>query len=200
MSEENPLKIISVTGAHSQVGKTTLASILLNNLNDFGAIKFTKTSLYISVTDEPDIILEKNKDTAILSKAGAEKVVWIQSPASGLKDALYAALGKMDGLNGVVIEGNSPSDYLNPLVRIFIIGEDGEIKPSARMLSKKADIIIINTKNNLAALPISAELLHDKVNVFLIDLFSKTGDIEKLIACVKNTLGDYSSNTKARDI
>jgi len=80
MSGENNLKIISVTGAHSQVGKTTLASIILNNIQDFGAIKFTKTSLFTSVTDEPGIILENNKDTAVLSEAGAKKVYWIQSP------------------------------------------------------------------------------------------------------------------------
>src|SRR3989338_4069034 len=36
-------KIISVTGAHSRVGKTTLCSILLNEFKGFGAIKFTKT-------------------------------------------------------------------------------------------------------------------------------------------------------------
>ena len=52
MLTEDSLKIISVTGAHSGVGKTTLCSILFENLNGFGGIKFTKTSLYTSVIDD----------------------------------------------------------------------------------------------------------------------------------------------------
>lgn len=186
MSGKNNFKIISVTGAHSQVGKTTLASILLKNFNNFGAIKFTKTSLVTSVTDDPGIIREKNKDTAILSEAGAEKVYWIQSPARGLKEALDKILSEMTGLNGVIVEGNSPSDFINPHLRIFIIGENGEVKPSAGNLSKKADIIVVNSKKSG---PPSIKSDSNKAKLFVIDLLSGTGDMEDFIACVKKILG-----------
>jgi molybdopterin-guanine dinucleotide biosynthesis protein len=73
-------KIISVTGAHSGVGKTTLCAILLNRLAGFGAIKFTKTDMFTSISEDPETILKHGKDTAIMSEAGAEKVIWIQSP------------------------------------------------------------------------------------------------------------------------
>ena len=123
------------------MGKTTLCSILLNKLDSFGAIKFTKTDMFTSISDDPETLLQKGKDTAIMSKAGAEKVVWIQSPYDGLEDALNMASLKMEGLNGMVVEGNSPVDFINPHLIIFIMGPDGQIKESADKVSKLADII-----------------------------------------------------------
>lgn len=193
MSIETHLQIISVTGAHSDIGKTTLASILLKNLKGFGAIKFTKTSLFTSVTDNTDIILEKNKDTAIMSESGAEKVFWIQGPADDIEDALSMAVYDMKGLKGIVIEGNSPANYLDPLLVIFIIGEDGRIKPSANELSKKADIIIINSKNKPADFPFPAGMFQENIKVFQIDLIDNTGEIDKFISFVKKSLEDHSN-------
>ena len=189
MSEERLFKIISVTGAHSSIGKTTLASMLLKNIAGFGAIKFTKTSLFTSVTDNPAEIMQKNKDTAILSESGAEHVFWIQSPADKLNDALHIATGKMDHLNGIVVEGNSPVDYLKPDLVIFIIGDDGQIKPSAEKVSKRADVVIINADKGTSSLPFLNSLLQEKTKIFQIDLIHKTGEIDEFITYVKNSLG-----------
>ena len=60
MSKIGPFIIISVTGAHSSIGKTTLCSILLKNLKGFGAVKFTKTPLYTSVIEDYDTIMQKD--------------------------------------------------------------------------------------------------------------------------------------------
>lgn len=178
-------KIISVTGAHSSVGKTTLCSILLENLKGFGAIKFTKTHLYTSVIDDPDVIMQKDKDTAIMSRSGAEKVVWVKSSGSNLEDDLSLAMSRMDGLKGVVVEGNSPANCLNPHLIIFIIGEDGQIKPSAREVSEKADIIVINSAKKIKA-PSSITTLSQKdALTFRIDLIKKQGEIDKFIAYIK---------------
>jgi len=180
------LKIISVTGAHSKVGKTTLCSILLENLNGFGAIKFTKTPLYTSVIDDPDVIMQKDKDTAIMSRSGAEKVVWVRSSGSDLENDLHLAMSRMDGLKGVVVEGNSPAHYLTPHLIIFIIGEDGQIKHSAREVSEKADIIIINNgpgKMNGPSLISSSS--PKNARTFRIDLIKKQGEIDKFIAYAK---------------
>ena len=65
-------RIISVTRARSKAGKTTLCSILLKNLKGFGAIKFTKTSLYAKIVEGPEIITQKDTDTGIMSEAGSE--------------------------------------------------------------------------------------------------------------------------------
>jgi molybdopterin-guanine dinucleotide biosynthesis protein len=180
-----PFKIISVTGAHSSVGKTTLCSILLNNLNGFGAIKFTKTPLFTSVIDDQDVILQEDKDTAIMSRSGAEKVVWIKSSASELEDALHIAIGKMNGLSGVVVEGNSPSLILSPDLTIFIIGEEGQVKPSAREISEKADIIIINCKENTSSPHLLSSLSNSHAETFRINLIKKQGEIDKFLAYTK---------------
>jgi molybdopterin-guanine dinucleotide biosynthesis protein len=178
-------KIISVTGAHSSVGKTTLCSILLKNLKGFGAIKYTKTPLYTSVSDDPDVILQKDKDTAVMSQSGAEKVVWVKSSGSELEDDLGIAMSKMDGLKGVVIEGNSPANCLNPHLTIFIIGENGQLKPSARELSEKADIIIINSAGDMKNPSLDAFLSGKNAQTFRIDLLKKQGEIDKFTTYIK---------------
>jgi molybdopterin-guanine dinucleotide biosynthesis protein len=183
-------RIISVTGAHSKVGKTTLCSILLKNLKGFGAIKFTKTSLYSRIVDDPAIITQKDTDTGIMSEAGAGKVVWIQSPSEKLEDPLNMALDRMAGLAGVVVEGNSPVNYMEPDLLIFIIGDDGKIKPSAVELSKKADIIIISVPEGIDASPLPELIDPEKAAVFRIDLTRKEGEIDKLMSHIHNIFTD----------
>ncbi len=167
------------------MGKTTLCSILLKNLKSFGAIKFTKTSLYTSVVDDLETIMQKDKDTAIMSQCSAEKVVWIQSPDSGLEDALNLALDKMSSLKGVVVEGNSTVDFLNPHLVIFIIGEDGQIKPSALKVSKKADIVVINSDKQVKKPIFLNPLLQKNTETFWINLIKKKGEIDKFLDYVK---------------
>ena len=179
-------RIISVTGAHSKVGKTTLCSILLKNLKGFGAIKFTKTALYAKVVEDPEIIEQKDTDTGIMSRSGAEKVVWIQSPSEMLEDPLNIALSKMTGLKGVVIEGNSPANYMEPDLIVFIIGDDGRIKPSAEELLKKADVIIMSVPKDVENPPLPASAVRNNVTTFRIDLAGKEGEIDKFIAHLHN--------------
>jgi hypothetical protein len=185
VSVEDPFKIISVTGAHSKVGKTTLCSILLENLKGFGAIKFTKTPFYTSVVDDPETIMKKDKDTAVMSGSGAEKVIWIKSPGRGLNDALNIAISKMNGLRGVVVEGNSPVDFLKPHLLIFIIGKDGHIKPSALRVSKRADVVIINSDKHIADPSFLEPFVRENVKVFCMDLINRTGEIDKFLTFTK---------------
>ncbi len=190
MSARNSFRIISVTGAHSKVGKTTLCSILLQNLRGFGAIKFTKTALYTLVTDDPETIIQGDKDTAIMSRSGAKKVVWVRSPANGLEDALNIAMSKMEGLEGVIVEGNSPLDFLNPHLVIFIIRQAGKIKPSAAGVSRRADIIIVNSEKEGVAPSIPSGLLQKNRALYSMDLMNKKGEIDKFLAHVKKYIVD----------
>ncbi|MBI5050089.1 MAG: hypothetical protein HZC11_04240 [Nitrospirae bacterium] len=165
--------IISVTGAHGGVGKTTLCCLLLREFKGLGAIKFTKTRLYTSIIDDIKILKHPGKDTALLLEAGAEKVIWIQSPEDTLGSALQIALGKMSGIKCMIVEGNSPVDFLAPNLLIFIVDADGEIKPSAIKVSKKADIIVINSKEKVTS-PVTA----DNAVIFWIDLQNKRGELK----------------------
>jgi len=188
---EGSFKIISVTGAHSRVGKTTLCSILLKEFNGFGAIKFTKTSSHSSLIDDTKILKQKGKDTAIMCESGAKKVLWIQSPRQGLKGLLENALNRMKDLKGVIVEGNSPVDFLNPHLVIFIIGQDGEIKPSALQLSKRADVLIINSdKRDKELSPI---VCVNNRKVFWIDLIKKKGEMDEFLCFIKEKITEGSN-------
>jgi len=174
-------KIISVTGAHSGVGKTGLCALLLRRLDGYGAIKFTRTHLYTSITDDRDIITQGDKDTAIMYRAGAERVVWICSPPESLPQALDLALRKMHGLMGVIVEGNSPSRYLKPDLLIFVMGDDGRIKSSAVDVRDSADVIVLNVKGGSRYPSVESQ---DKP-VFRIDIMEGTGEIDKLLEYIK---------------
>jgi molybdopterin-guanine dinucleotide biosynthesis protein len=180
--------ILSVTGAHSGVGKTTLCSILLKEFKGFGAIKFTKTGLYTSVVDSTEILDKEGKDTSIMMSAGAESVVWVRSPVEDLNDALGIALQKLSGTRGVIIEGNSPVDFLNPHLVIFIIGEDGEIKPTALHVSSKADIIVINSINPDIKRPSPVPASRKDTKFFRINLKEKKGEIGEFLTYVRRKL------------
>ena len=180
--------ILSVTGAHSGVGKTTLCSILLKEFKGFGAIKFTKTGLYTSVVDSTEILDKEGKDTSIMINAGAESVVWVRSPVENLNDVLGIALRKLSGTRGVVIEGNSPVDFLNPHLVIFIIGEDGEIKPSALNVSRKADIVVINSEDPDRKRPSPVPTSRKDTKFYRINLKEKKGEIREFLTYVRRKL------------
>ena len=180
--------ILSVTGAHSGVGKTTLCSILLKEFKGFGAIKFTKTGLYTSIVDNADMLDKEGKDTSVMMNAGAESVVWVRSPVDDLNDALGIALQKLSGTRGVVIEGNSPVDFLNPHLVIFIIGEDGEIKPTAMKVSSKADIVVINSINPDLKRPSPVPAPKKDTKFFRINLKEKKGEIGEFLTYVRRKL------------
>lgn len=185
MSADDSFKIISVTGAHSSVGKTTLCGILLNILKGFGAVKFTKTPLYTSVIDDPEVILQEDKDTALMSRSGAEKVVWIKSDGAGLENALDVALGKMTGLSGVVVEGNSPADFLSADLIIFVMDRSRDIKQSALKACRMADIIIFNSEEQAGNPSFPAKMFKKTAKTFRINLISRQGEIDKFLSYVK---------------
>ncbi len=135
-------KLICIGGAHSGCGKTTVAENLLRLLpGSWCAVKYTKTAFYTSVRPAPDA--EDSKDTSRMREAGADGVVWVQSPETGLKEALSLALDMLPGCEGVMVEGNSPIEFLSPDIVIFVFGKDpGRIKPSASRALRKADLII----------------------------------------------------------
>ncbi len=134
--------IIGITGAHSGSGKTEVACEILRKIKGLSAIKYTKSSLYSSIIDNPLILSEKGKDTARMLNSGAEKVLWIQSPPEELSSLINIALSKLSGSKGVVIEGNSAVKAANADILIFISGDMKKIKPGAETLIEKADILI----------------------------------------------------------
>ncbi|MFO0751871.1 MAG: hypothetical protein U0411_00915 [Thermodesulfovibrionales bacterium] len=110
----------------------------------WGAIKYTRTSLYTSVVDDPGILSQKDKDTALLLAAGAEEVLWVQSPPEELHEVLPQAVERLSFLDGIVIEGNSAIEFLKPDIVLFIVSVSGKtMKSSAHEILHHADIVVI---------------------------------------------------------
>lgn len=135
--------IIGIGGAHSGAGKTTYASLLLQHLRGWGAIKYTKTGLYASIVDDLETLSEDDKDTRRFLDSGAGRVLWVQAPPSELGEVLPLAVERLSDLRGIIVEGNSAIEFLMPDIIIFIFGNDSaEIKESARGLLERADVIV----------------------------------------------------------
>ncbi len=141
--------IISVAGAHSSCGKTTVCELLLSNLKGrWGAIKYTKTAFYTSLTDDVSTHPE-GKDTRRMLSAGAHRVFWLQAPKEQLSEAIPLVVDMLSECTGIVVEGNSPIEFLSPDIVIFVFGSDlKRLKPSARLAIERADFIVLNESNS----------------------------------------------------
>jgi len=139
--------IIGIGGGYSGAGKTSVASLILKTVKGWGAIKYTKTSLYCSIVDDLAVISQEGKDTKKLLDAGAEKVLWVQSPYSELGDLLPVAVAMLSHLQGIVVEGNSAIEVLKPDIIIFVAGSEATMKNSADKILRMADIIIFQSNH-----------------------------------------------------
>ncbi|MEW6001914.1 MAG: hypothetical protein AB1638_04630 [Nitrospirota bacterium] len=192
---------IGIGGAHSGVGKTTIAVALLKYLtrlaeNPFtdsptpkwGAIKFTKTDLYSSISDDKEILNQENKDTRRLLNAGAEEVLWVQSPENQVDEVMSMAIFRLSHLDGIIIEGNSAIEFARPDIVIFLHDPSQDnIKSSAQRVLKQADIIIVPDKR------ISGNLSEtdDKKTIFEVKRSKKGMDERttiKLIDCMEKII------------
>ena len=147
--------IIGIGGAHSKVGKTTIACQILKRLSGWGALKFTKTSFYSSIVDSPEILRQKNKDTYRLLNAGAKDVLWVQSSPEDLNEILGIAIDRLSHLKGIIIEGNSAIDALRPDIVIFVSGNN-ELKKGAEKILRMANAVIFD-KNPPQGIPKTAK-------------------------------------------
>ncbi|MBF0488933.1 MAG: molybdopterin-guanine dinucleotide biosynthesis protein MobB [Nitrospirae bacterium] len=138
-----------IGGAHSSCGKTTLAEHLLTRLkarknSAWGAVKYTQTAFYTSVADAADTINQGDKDTARLLNAGAQRAQWIQSPRHELEEVIRIALDKFWDMDGILVEGNSPTEHIEFDVVAFVFGDDPlKIKDSAKNALKKASVLVL---------------------------------------------------------
>jgi molybdopterin-guanine dinucleotide biosynthesis protein len=165
--------IIGIGGAYSGAGKTTFASLILQRLKGWGAIKYTKTSLYCSIVDDMETLSEQGKDTKIFLDSGAEKVMWVQSPYDNLPESLNMAVESLSHLKGIIVEGNSAIEVLKPDVVIFITGSlEGEFKKGAEKILEMADIVIL-----------------DKEPMFIIPEKAKTFYRDNVEECIQYILG-----------
>jgi molybdopterin-guanine dinucleotide biosynthesis protein len=145
--------IIGIGGGHSGAGKTAVVSLILRSYKGWGAIKYTKTSLYSSIVDDVAVISEEGKDTRKFLDAGADKVLWVKSPYAELSEVLPVAVGMLSHLQGIVIEGNSAIEIVKPDIVIFACGTGEGMKNSAKKILQMADIVISQSNRPLEMPP-----------------------------------------------
>ncbi len=141
------LRIITVSGSHSGVGKTLLATLLIKILPGFAAIKLSHADLMVFVTDDMDEIMREGKDTKALKDAGAGEVILIRAGERDVSDALSIAFDMVykSGAPGVIIEGNAAARFLKPDISFFLTDADlAGIKADALPNLEKADVIVLN--------------------------------------------------------
>lgn len=143
------MRIITVSGAHSGIGKTAFIEQIMPQLKGWSALKVTaiknnscpraiscgiceKQRTAFSICSSLKIINQSGKDTQRMKSAGARKVLWLKAKPQGLKEGLRRALIKLKNAKGVVIEGTSILKYLKPDLGIFIYtkGKAGLLKCS----------------------------------------------------------------------
>lgn len=208
--------IIGIGGAHSGSGKTTLAVALLKYLaksrrrktenreqttkkkesgfwhlssvfcGRWGALKYTKTAFYSSITDDKTILCQENKDTKRLLDSGAEEVLWVQAPVTELKEVLPIAISKLSHLDGIIVEGNSAIEFLKPDIVVFIFGRCARrIKGSAQDILRMADVVVFQKEPSLQV-PEGARRF--KVNL--------SGSMSGLDECLNYIAGDIEMEEK----
>ncbi|HAH20115.1 MAG: hypothetical protein A2Y00_01300 [Omnitrophica WOR_2 bacterium GWF2_43_52] len=156
------MKIVIVSGSHSGVGKTKVAEVLLRLLEGWSALKVTVTHRGrecpvrkesdchtcdelkddFSIIDNKKIIEIKGKDTARLKEAGARKVLWLKARPHALREGLRKAIPLFKMAKGLIIESNSALKYIKPDVAILVKNKNSLLKPSAKKILNKIDLVV----------------------------------------------------------
>ncbi len=140
------MKIVTISGANKDIGKSSLAAYIIGHCLVCAAAKF---SLHAQAPEGPAILPEgpdgdPASDTARMYRAGARPVYWVRSTQESLSADITGALESMD--SGVaVLEGNSILEHLEPDFAIFIMNPTfDDFKPSAWEALKRADVVLVN--------------------------------------------------------
>lgn len=153
------MRTLVIAGAHSGAGKTALVEKLLKALKGWACLKVTVLHRGICPTgkncgacagvedsfciiSDKKIIAEKSKDTCRFKEAGAKKVLWLKAKPEGLKKGIKEALAQFKGAQGLIIEGTSVLKYLKPDAAIMVRRKGSILKPSARQVLKKVDLVL----------------------------------------------------------
>lgn len=152
--------ILCITGAMSNVGKTTLIENLLPKLpGSWGVCKVTlcrieenhrcphgkDTTCGICNEDLDDFIIEESrqvletegKDTWRYKQAGAARVLWVRTRPEYLHDAVSKAVDRLSDLDGVVFEGNNALAVLEPDLAVMALGVPAGSRVKYKASAKK---------------------------------------------------------------
>jgi hypothetical protein len=156
------MRIVTVSGTCSEVGKTTLVCELLGRLPGWAAIKVTRghyrscgrdpDTCCVSglLGDEPRVFSDRadtdvaGKDTARYWSAGAAAVRWVVVARGQEAEGVARALAELGEYPGVIVEGNTVVESLDPHLAVMVaLPGQKEIKVSARRIAARMDALYV---------------------------------------------------------
>ncbi len=146
-------RVITVSGANKDIGKSSLVAYLAGHCHDCAAMKVTihdERPPGKAVVEEKKPLTDPDTDTARMVEAGASPVFWVRSTARGLLADLQKAVPRLKA-PVVLIEGNSVLEHVEPDYAVFIMGQGfDDFKPSAFNAIRKAHTVVVNGKGGLS--------------------------------------------------
>jgi hypothetical protein len=156
------VRLATISGTASEVGKTTLLCELLRRLPGWAAIKVTRGH-YRSCGRDPDTCCVSHllgpeprvfadrattdapgKDTGRYWAAGAADVRWVVGAHGQEVEGLKRALADLTGFPGVLVEGNRILLGVRPDLAILVVpSAPGEVKPTARRILDRIDALYV---------------------------------------------------------
>ena len=141
-------KVITVSGSHKGVGKTSLSQVLLAHLPRYTAIKITMTGKNTGVYEDNAHLMVPGTDTFRMKQSGAEKVFWIRATDDQIVDLMKQVLGRVGDISGLLIEGNTVLRHLKPTLSCFVTTATlDSMKPSRIHALENADICVLNQRD-----------------------------------------------------
>ena len=156
------MRIVTVSGTCSEVGKTGLVCELLARLPGWVAVKVTRghyrscgrdpETCCVSglLGDEPRVFAARGdtavdgKDTGRYWAAGAADVRWVVVARGQEAEGIARALAELDGRPGVLVEGNRVVESLSPDLALMVaLPGQKEVKPSARRIVDRMDALYV---------------------------------------------------------
>ncbi|HUP19813.1 MAG TPA: hypothetical protein VM778_07640 [Gemmatimonadota bacterium] len=147
------MRVVTVSGTTSEIGKTTLVCALLERLPGWAAVKVTRghyrscgkdpETCCVShlLGDAPRVFGERGdtdapgKDTGRYWAAGAADVRWVVGKRGQEAAGLSRALDELEGHPGVVVEGNRVVESCRPDLALLVVHPtQKEVKSSARRI------------------------------------------------------------------
>lgn len=145
-------KIITISGANKDIGKSSLAAYLAGHCRSCAGIKVTVHAERPSgeaIIEETDPPTDPGTDTARMVEAGASPVFWVRTTVDDMMAAKEKAWSRLKA-PVVIVEGNSVLEHLEPDFAVFIMGSTfDDFKPSAFSAIRKAHTVVVNGQERL---------------------------------------------------
>jgi hypothetical protein len=161
------MPLVSVSGACSRAGKTSLAVTLLRSLaaGSAAAVKFTTTGdvfercprgtacavcdieVPFRLVTERSLLRQQGTDTDRLAAAGASRVAWCIARQGALRRAWAATRELVDGSPLVVMEGSTIVELARPELHLFVAHpflSPARWKATSPALLRRAHAVVVN--------------------------------------------------------